>query len=162
MSYFPTLDKTTPIIADVIKAGTPTSTAVNGRFSLSGTITGSSSISNNQLTLPSGSSYSLEGSVLVRCANTNGAVEWQWYDVTNSQYIGASGFMNLATSFGAVARVARRVAHAFVPSSEAGVVVELRIKSLTGSGWIMTIDASGIGGFSYVGYPSVRVLQLPD
>lgn len=162
MSYFPAVDKTTPIIADVIKAGTPTSASVNGRFGLSGTITGSSSISNNQLLLPSGSSYSLEGSVLVRCADANGAIEWQWYDVTNAQYIGGSGFMNLATSFGSVARVSRRVAHAFVPSSEAGITVELRIKSLTGSGWNLTIDASGIGGFNYVGYPSARVLELPN
>lgn len=163
MSYNPLIVSTTPIKADIIKAGTPTSSAANGRFSLSGTINGSASIVSDRLRLSTGSSYYLEGSVLVQQTARDGAITWQWYDNTNSTYIGSEGFMNLATSFGAVARVSRRVACALVLDSDiiTSVDVELRIKTLTGTSWDLTITASGISTFDYVGYPSARILEIP-
>lgn len=163
MSYNPLIVSTTPIKADIIKAGTPTSSAANGRFSLSGTINGSASIVSDRLRLSTGSSYYLEGSVLVQQTARDGAITWQWYDNTNSTYIGSEGFMNLATSFGAVARVSRRVACALVLDSDisTSIDVELRIKSLTGSAWNLTITATGISTFNYVGYPSARILEIP-
>ena len=163
MSYNPLIVSTTPIKADIIKAGTPTSSAANGRFSLSGTINGSASIVSDRLRLSTGSSYYLEGSVLVQQTARDGAITWQWYDNTNSTYIGSEGFMNLATSFGAVARVSRRVACALVLDSDisTSIDVELRIKILTGSTWNLTITAAGISTFDYVGYPSARILEIP-
>lgn len=164
MSYVPYAVENTGIYASIIKADTPTSAAVGGRFTLSGSINGSASITSNRLTLPTGSSYYLEGSILVQNSSTNGAITWQWYDNTHSAYIGSEGFMNFATSFGAVARVSRRVACALVLDSDitSSIDVELRIKALTGSGWNMTITANGISTFNYVGYPSIRILELPS
>lgn len=164
MSYLPTIVESTGTYASIIKADTPTSAAVGGRFTLSGSINGSASITSNRLTLPTGSSYYLEGSILVQNSSTNGAITWQWYDNTNSAYIGSEGFMNFATSFGAVARTSRRVSCALVLDSDitSSIDVELRIKALTGSGWNMTITASGISTFNYVGYPSIRILELPS
>ena len=163
MSYAPSLLSSSNIRADIIKAGTPTATAVNGRFTLSGTINGRASIVSDRLRLSAGSSYHLEGSVLVQNSNRNGAITWQWYDNTNSTYIGSEGFMNLVTSLGAVARVSRRVAYALVLDSDisTSIDVELRIKSLTGSTWNLTITATGISTFNYVGYPSARILEIP-
>jgi len=164
MSYLPSIVESTGTYASIIKADTPTSAAVGGRFTLSGSINGSASITSNRLTLPTGSSYYLEGSILVQNSSTNGAITWQWYDNTNSAYIGSEGFMNFATSFGAVARTSRRVSCALVLDSDitSSIDVELRIKALTGSGWNMTITTSGISTFDYVGYPSIRILELPS
>ena len=163
MSYNLVSVSETPILADVIKAGTPTSAAVNGRFSLSGTINGSASIVSDRLRLPTGSSYYLEGSILVRDITKSGAITWQWYDNTNGVYIGSEGFMNLVTSFGHTNRISRRVACALVLDSDiiTSVDVELRIKTLTGTSWDLTITASGISTFDYVGYPSARILEIP-
>lgn len=163
MSYVPSISSDTPITASIIKAGTPTAVAVGGRFSLSGTINGSASISSDRITLSPTSSYYLEGSILVQNTSTSkGAITWQFYDNTNSVYLGAEGFMNLASSFGATTRISRRVASALILSSDmsASIDVELRIKTLTGTGWNLTITASGISTFNYVGYPSIRVLEL--
>jgi hypothetical protein len=163
MSYVPSISSDSSVTASIIKAGTPTSVAVGGRFSLSGTLNGSASISSDRITLSPTSSYYLEGSVLVQnTSGGKGAITWQWYDNTNSVYLGAEGYMNLVTSFGATARISRRVASALILSSDmsASIDVELRIKTLTGTGWNMTITATGISTFNYVGYPSVRVLEL--
>jgi hypothetical protein len=163
MSFIPSTLENTGTYASIIKADTPTSAAVGGRFKLSGSVNGSASITSNRLTLPTGSSYYLEGSVLVQNSSKNGAITWQWYDNTNSAYIGSEGFMNFATSFGAVARVSRRVSCALVLDSDitTSIDVELRIKTLTGTNWNMTITADGISSFDYVGYPSIRILELP-
>jgi hypothetical protein len=85
-----------------------------------------------------------------------------WWDNTNSRYLGTEGYMNFATSFGAVTRTSRRVASALVLSSEltSSIDVELKIRNLTGSSWNMTVTASGISTFDYVGYPSVRLLEV--
>ena len=163
MSYLPSISSEASITASIIKAGTPTSVAVGGRFSLSGTVNGSASISSDRITLSPTSSYYLEGSILVQnTSSAKGAITWQFYDNTNSVYLGAEGYMNLASSFGATTRISRRVASALILSSDmsAPIDVELRIKTLTGTSWNLTITATGISTFNYVGYPSVRILEL--
>ena len=162
MSYVPDVVSATDIKASILKAGTPTSALPGGRFTLSGTVNGQASISSNRITLPTGRSYYLEGSILVQNSSRNGSIRWMWWDNTNSQYLGTEGFMNLATSFGAVTRTSRRVASALVLSSEltSSIDVELRIRAVTGTNWNLTITASGISSFDYVGYPSVRLLEI--
>lgn len=163
MSYIITsVDKGTNLTASIIKAGTPTTATAGGRFSLSGTVNGSASIVSDRLRLVSGSSYYLEGSVVVANLNRNGAITWQWYNHTTSSYVGAEGFMNFSTSLGASARISRRVASAFILDSDISTSAdfELRIKTLTGTNWSMTITTTGIDGYDYVGYPSARILEL--
>ena len=162
MSFIPTRDLSTRIKSSIIKAGTPSYASVGGRFSLSGSINGSSSIVSDRLRLLSGSSYYLEGSVLVRNNSRDGAITFQWYNTTSSSYIGSEGFMNFDNSFGSTARVSRRVACALVLDADisSSADIELRIKSRTGSTWSMTITSNGIDTFNYVGYPTARLLEL--
>ena len=162
MSFVPTRDLSTRIEASLIKAGTPNTPSAGGRFSLSGSISGSSSIVSDRLRLSSGSSYYLEGSVLVRNNARDGAIVFQWYNTATSSYIGSEGFMNFNGGFGSVARVSRRVACALVLDADisSSADIELRIKSLTGTTWTMTVTSSGIDTFTYVGYPTVRILEL--
>lgn len=70
--------------------------------------------------------------------------------------------MNFVTSIGANARISRRVASAFILDSDISTSAsyELRIKTLTGTGWDMTITSAGIDTQDYVGYPTARILEL--
>jgi hypothetical protein len=162
MSYLPSVSGDTNIKASVLKAGSPTSVSVGGRWTISGTVNGQASLSSNRIILKPGRSYYLEGSVLVENTNKNGDIVWQWYDNTNGVYLGAEGYMNFATSFGAVTRVGRRVASVLVLHSDltANIELELRIKSLSGSNWDMSINSVGIGSKNYAGYPSIRLLEI--
>ena len=162
MSYVPDVMSATSINASILKAGTPTNATIGGRFTLSGTVNGQATIVSDRLRLPPGRSYYLEGSILVQNANRNGVIQWMWYNNTTGQYWGTEGFMNLATSYGANTRTSRRVASALVLSSELTSTMdfELRIRNLTGSNWNLTITSSGISSFNYVGYPSVRLLEI--
>ena len=164
MTFYPidTRARTT-LIPSVLKAGTTTGVSVGDRWSISGTVNGSASIVDNRLNLVSGSSYYLEGSVLVRNTSANGLLVWQWYNASNSSWVGSEGYMNLQTSYAATARVSRRVASAFIPDSSISTFLnlELRIKTITGSNWSFTVDAGGISGYTFVGYPSIRLLELP-
>lgn len=117
------------------------------------------------ITLYSGSSYYLECSPFVQTTHQNGAITWQFYDETNSTFIGQNAYINLATNIGAAARIGRRVCSALVLNSdiEAGksIDVGVRIVSITGSGWLL--DPKGVPGFiQHVGWPTVRIMQLPS
>ena len=162
MSYVPDVTSVSDIKTSILKAGTPTSTSIGARFSLSGTVNGQASIVSDRLRLPPGRSYYLEGSILVQNSSRNGAITWMWYNNTTGQYWGTEGFMNLSTSFGAVTRTSRRVATGLVLSSELTSTMdfELRIRNLSGSNWNLTITSAGISSFNYVGYPSIRLLEL--
>jgi hypothetical protein len=162
MTYSPIVQDRSSLRSAIVKVGTPDSVAVNGKFMLSGTAPSYFSIVSGRLRLQQGRSYYLEASPLVQNASRNGAVVFQWYDSTNSVALGSTAEINLATSFAAVARVGRRAACALVTSSDVGtgIDVELRIMSLSGSGWNMTITTGGISTFDYVGYPSARILEL--
>ena len=158
MTYVRDLQATTKLKTAVLNCGTPSSSAVGGVFSLSGTSTPNATISSNQLVLASGYHFYVEASILVRNASRNGAVTWGFHD--QSSYIGQEGFMNLATSLGANARISRRVARALIINSGSNQTIDVRIKSLTGTNWTFTITATGISTFNYVGYPSLRIWEV--
>jgi len=158
MTYVRDVQRATQIESAIISCKTPSSAAVNGVFSLSGTTTSNSSISSNSLVLSAGYHYYLEASILVQNSSRDGAVTWGFYDGTS--YVGQEGFMNFATSYGAVARISRNVARALILNSGSSQTVDCRIKSLTGTNWNMTITSTGISTFNYVGYPSLRIWEL--
>ena len=158
MTYVRDVQRSTEIETAIINCKTPSSSAVNGVFSLSGTTTSNCSISSNSLVLNAGYHFYLEASILVQNSSRNGAITWSFYD--GSSYIGQEGFMNFATSFGSVARISRNVARALILDSGSSQTVDCRIKSLTGTNWNMTITATGISTFNYVGYPSLRIWEL--
>ena len=158
MTYIRNIQHVTELETAVIHCKTPTSTAVNGVFTLSGTPTSNSSISSNSLTLSAGYHFYLEASILAQNSSRNGAIEWGFYD--GSSYVGQEGFLNFATSFGNVPRVSRKVARALIINTGSDQTVDCRIKSLSGSNWNLTITATGISTFNYVGYPSLRIWEL--
>jgi hypothetical protein len=164
MSYSPQERNSLNVTASLIKAGSASSASVGGYFLLSGTMNGSASISSGRLVLPAGSSYYLEVSPNFRAVN-NGEISWQWYDVTNSQWIGGSAYVSFDTDLGYAYLQGRRVACALVLSSDitgASITVEPRIKTLTSTGWDMVVTATGLSTSTtdIVGYPSARVLEI--
>ena len=78
--------------------------------------------SNTQITLAAGQSYKLEG-IVRRFTSSSTWGAFQWYDVTNSAYIGAAGFGECATSVVAVGSTV--VATAYV-TPVANTTYELR------------------------------------
>lgn len=125
----------------------------------------SATIGGTQITLYSGSSYYIEASIQPRNINKDGAMTAQLYDVTNAQYIGREVYFNFASSYASVGRVGRKVASALILDSDisTSMIIELRRTSQTGSNWSYSITTNvGIDGFSYTGYPSIRVWQLPS
>lgn len=110
------------------------------------------------------SSYYLEASVGVRDFNRNGTTEWQFLDVDTSQYIGQSGFMNTATSFGTSARQGRRVARALVLSSEATVSVKtVRVLvQTTPSSYTFQQTSDGFATIEFAGAASLRIIEIPN
>ena len=110
------------------------------------------------------SSYYLEASVGVRDFDRNGTTEWQFFDVDTSQWVGQSGFMNTATSFGTSARQGRRVSRALILSSEAAVSVKtVRVRVQTKpSNSSFQQDSSGVSGITYAGAASLRIIEIPN
>lgn len=157
MTYFVRESRVVPIKPDVIKVDTPTSVSAGGRWKLVGSIRGTAYISSDRLVLDSSHSYYLEGSPSVRGSSSGGTITFQWYDYTNSQYIGSEVHLYVgAQGYGSIARVGRRVAAALVVNQ--AIEVELRIKAISGS-WDLTIDAVGQNGFTWSGYPSARIIE---
>lgn len=111
-------------------------------------------------TLYSGSSYYLEASVLGSTNNQNGAVSWQFYSDTDSTFIGSNASFNVLGGFSGAPRMGRKSCSALVLDTDISVskVISLRTTSLTGSGW--TFNVAGFP--AHVGYPSIRVWQLPS
>lgn len=120
------------------------------------------------ITLYTGSSYYLEGAPQADNAGGNGNISWQWYDVTNAQWIGSDAFDYTAGAGGASTRQCRKACTALVLDSDitgASIVVQLRIKSIAGTGWTFTISTPTLGlpssVYGHTGYPSARIWQLP-
>lgn len=158
MTYFVREVRSVPLTTDVIKLNTPTSVSSGGRWGLVGTITGNATISSNRLVLDSSYSYYLEGSPSLRGSSTGGTITFQWYDATNSQYIGAEVHLYVGSNgYAFINRIGRRVATAFIVKQ--AIEVELRIKAISGS-WNLTIDSVGQQGINFVGYPSARIIQV--
>tara|TARA_Y100001973_G_C5198830_1_gene336184 strand:- start:1562 stop:2050 length:489 start_codon:yes stop_codon:yes gene_type:complete len=161
MTYFAPAEYLSDIETAVINCKTPSSTSAGGIFSLSGTPTTNATISSDQLVLSSGYHYYLEASILVQNTAYSGQIEWAFYDVNNSVYIGQTGFMNLTSSFGNATRIGRRCCRALILNTGSSQTIDCRIKTINGSNWNLTITASGISTFTYVGYPSLRIWELP-
>lgn len=162
MSYFYNVNTKTEIIASLIKLDTPTATAVGGRFGLSGTVNGSASIVSNRLRLVAGSSYYIEASAIMYNPNASGAIVYGVYDQTNSVYLHeCTSALDPTTSN---PNCQRYCTSALILDSDIATTmdVEIRIKSIVGSGWDLTVTANGIGTFNFVGYPSLRLLELPS
>lgn len=166
MTYIREIQRTTEASASLIHCGTPTSAAVGGRFSLSGdTLSTGVTISNNRFTLATEASYLLEASPLFAQTNINGTITYRFYNVTSSQYVGSETTYEFKPAGTASPlRTQRLCAHAFIPSSSISSAIELevRIVSLTGSGWDMTVTATGCFGYDICGYPTMRILKIPD
>lgn len=162
MSYFYNVNTKTEIIASLIKLDTPTTTAAGGRFSLSGTVNGSASIVSNRLRLVAGSSYYIEASAILYNPNASGSLVYGVYDQTNSVYLHEciSAF-DPTLSY---TKCQRYCTSALILDSDITTTmdVEIRIQSIAGSGWDLTVTANGIGPYNFVGYPSLRLLELPS
>jgi hypothetical protein len=60
--------------------------------------------------------------------------------------------------------VGRKVARAMLLASDMSSAEDIYFKiiSITGSGWDFAISGDvGLNGFGYIGYPTIRVWQLP-
>ena len=115
--------------------------------------------SSNNLVLATGYDYYLIGSPIIRSPGFNTTlVEWQFYDETNSSYIGKSAQMTLSTSgFDYTALQGIRSCRALVLDSEitgSNIEVSLKIKTINGGGLQISSTL-----FNYTGYPSLSVLQ---
>ena len=161
MTYFRPVEYLSNLETAIINCKTPSSTSVGGVFSLSGTPTTNATISSDQLVLSAGYHYYLEASILVQNSAYSGQIEWSFYDDGASAYIGQTGFMNIATSFGSATRIGRRCCRALILNSGSDQTIDCRIKTISGSSWNLTITTSGISTFGYVGYPSLRMWELP-
>lgn len=166
MSYLVSEDSHLPIKIDLL---TPYNIDGNAKFLLRAPTTLLTDIScttgNNYFTLYSGSSYYIEASVHPRNVSRNGAMSWQLRDATNGVYVGADAYMNFASSYASVGRVGRRVCTALILDSDITTSMDIEIvrTAQSGSGWSYSIATNvGIDNFNYVGYPSVRVWQLPS
>lgn len=146
-----------PVKIDVL---TPFTLDVNNDWGLTApaTLNTDISVSSNSFTIYSGSSYYIEASVTARNSNKNGAFTFQLYDQTSSSLIGQNALMNLNGTAASSARQGRRVARALILDSEiiTSMVISVRRTSISGSGWEWDYQAAGVG------YPSVRVWQLPS
>ena len=166
MTYIRSVQLASQVKASLIHCGTPTAAAAGGRFSLSGDTSDTGvTLSANRVTLYPDASYYLEASPLFAQGNISGTINFRFYNVTSSQYVGSDAtyeFKPAGTS--APLRVQRLCAHAFIPSSDisSAVEVEVRIISLTGTGWDMTVTATGCFGYDICGYPTMRILKIPD
>lgn len=128
------------------------------------TFTTNITATSNSITLYSGSSYYIEAYVQADngVGNPRGTCYYQLYDATSSTYIGNEAGEDLTSSTGAALRQGRKCAAALILDSDisTSMTVELRIKTLTGSGWNFNVY-SWLPVAPYPGFPSLRVWQLP-
>ena len=166
MSYLVSEESYLPIKVDLL---TPYNIDSNAKFLLRAPTILLTDIScttgNNYFTLYSGSSYYIEASVQPRNVNRNGAMSWQLRDATNGVYVGADAHLNFASSYGAVSRIGRRVCTALILDSDITTSMDIEVvrTAQSGSSWTYSITTNvGINNFDWVGYPSVRIWQLPS
>ena len=112
----------------------------------------------NNLVLPSGSSYYLMASPVARQASMNGLIVFQFYDETNSAYVGSAGQLNFSGSFNSTNLQGQKSARAFIESGDiTGANIEVSFKIVSTSGSTFQISSTL---FSYTGYPSLTVLEV--
>lgn len=117
------------------------------------------SVNSSTFRIFSGSSYYLECSMSATNFNANGAVQWQFYNSTNSTLIGSQAQSNFVGGLGSVARVGRRVCSALILDSDISVSQDIRVAvTYSGSNWNF-YEYTYVG---HIGYPTVRIMQLPS
>jgi len=123
------------------------------------------SVSGGTITLLNGgSSYYIEAAVTARCGGGSGTMTWQLYDATASSFIGQDAYFSVG-DWGSRARVGRKVAKSLILDSDINVSKDIQIRqtSLTGSSWQYNVTIGvGLNNINYLGYPSVRIWQLPS
>jgi hypothetical protein len=168
MSYLP---QSTGLITTRLKADTfyqtGGGTVVNSAFQYNApgsANTGITLASSTNFTVYAGSSWYLEFSPGVRCNGRNGIAEIQLYNTTSSTWLGQSAYMCVNGSLGSSARQGRRVARALILDSDisTSAVIQLRIKSISGTSWIMSQDSTGMASIAYAGAACARVVELPS
>ena len=72
--------------------------------------------------------------------------------------------MCVQSSLGSSARQGRRVARALILDSEitTSALIQLRIKSISGSSWTMNQTAVGMADITYAGAACARIVELPS
>ena len=121
-------------------------------------------VTSNSITIYSGSSYYIEGTVQANngTSGVRGTCFYQLYNATGAAYIGNDAGEDLTGTTGAPLRQGRKCAAALILDSDisTSMTIELRIKTLTGTGWDFNVLGwQGVSG--YIGFPSLRVWQLP-
>lgn len=118
----------------------------------------------SSFTVYAGSSWYIEASPGVRCNGKNGIAEIQLYNTTSSQWIGQSAYMCINASMGSSARQGRRVARALILDTDitTSAVIQLRIKSISGTSWSMNQSGTGLASIAFAGAACVRVVELPS
>ena len=112
----------------------------------------------NNLVLPSGSSYFLTASPVARQANMNGLIVFQFYDETNSAYIGNAGQLNFATSYNSTTLQGQKTARVLIQSGDiSGANIEVSFKIVSVSGGTFQLSSTL---FTYTGYASLSVLEV--
>tara|TARA_R100000742_G_C4276372_1_gene97383 strand:- start:1975 stop:2463 length:489 start_codon:yes stop_codon:yes gene_type:complete len=112
----------------------------------------------NNLVLPSGSSYYLMASPIARQASRNGLIVFQFYDETNSAFIGNEAQLNFSGTFNSTTLQGQKSARVLIESGDiTGANLEVSLKIVSVSGGTFQISSTL---FTYVGYPSLTVLEV--
>jgi hypothetical protein len=115
------------------------------------------------ITLYSGSSYYIEAAVTGRCDSASASLSWQLYNSQSAQLIGQDAYFSLK-DWADRPRIGRKVAKALILDSDISTSTTVQVKLTASSGvWIFGVNLGvGIQGQNYMGYPSVRIWQLPS
>lgn len=157
---------TTALQCDIITPTGVTYSTANANFYLSSTdLNTSISVSAQYITLNPRLNYYIEFAPQMRCGNGTGTVDFGIYRDSTASYIGQEAQYAISSSgIGSANRVGRKVARAMLLASDMSSAEDIYFKiiSITGSGWDFAISGDvGLNGFGYIGYPTIRVWQLP-
>ena len=121
------------------------------------------SVHSGTITLYSGSSYYIEAAVTGKNTNTGAYLNWQLYDSQSAQLIGQDAYFSL-NDWADRPRIGRKVAKALILDSDISTSTTVQVKvTASSSGWVFGVNLGvGIQRQNYMGYPSVRIWQLPS
>lgn len=144
-----------PFSADILSVGNPSSYTAGQQIPVTGTPSKTNAtVSSGQFTLPAGSHWRIELSVnfLGDPVTGSAAFEFQFYSVTDSAYIGQSGWGS-GNSTAGDSRKGRVCCTALVLNSEitTSKTIEARL--------ISSIDTAD--GAAYIGTNNLRIMELP-
>lgn len=155
---------TNNIDADIFLIDSATGTTVNSTWNITKkagktyNCAGVTLNASNNLVLATGYDFYLMGSPVLRSTSQNvSSVVWQFYDETNSTYIGQPAAMRLTGDFDGSTLQGIKSCRALVLDSEitgSSIEVSMRIKTLSG-----TLNTISSTYFDYTGYPMLTVIQ---